>query len=161
VICNDGNPCTSDFCQPGVGGCVFQNNQASCEDGNPCTWNDLCSGGACIPGVPINAPTEVTHVRFESLYTLTWDTVAAMGPGTVALIARGLVPTLPAGANDAECFSQFNEWMAQDPYPDPLAGQTFWYLVRARNSCGIGTWGSAASHGVPTTPRNPTGALCP
>ena len=46
MSCDDGNPCTSDVCDPELG-CVFRSNSASCaDDGNPCT-NDVCSAGAC------------------------------------------------------------------------------------------------------------------
>jgi uncharacterized repeat protein (TIGR01451 family) len=52
VFCNDGNPCTSDFCQPSVG-CVSVNNEAPCDDGNACTVNDTCGGGSCQGGAPV------------------------------------------------------------------------------------------------------------
>jgi hypothetical protein len=46
VSCDDGNPCTTDTCDP-VNGCQFQNNTASCaDDGNACT-DDVCAAGAC------------------------------------------------------------------------------------------------------------------
>ena len=48
--CNDGNGCTTDFCQGGV--CVFVNNTDPCDDGNACTTNDICAGGACVGGPP-------------------------------------------------------------------------------------------------------------
>ena len=41
VICNDGNACTTDVCEPGVG-CVHR--EISCDDGNACTW-DTCEAG--------------------------------------------------------------------------------------------------------------------
>ncbi len=48
--CDDGEPCTQDFCGPmgcqhePVAGCCHED--ADCEDGDPCT-DDLCLGGAC------------------------------------------------------------------------------------------------------------------
>ena len=48
--CNDGNPCTNDFCTNTV--CTHTNNTAACTDGNACTLNDTCSGGACVGGAP-------------------------------------------------------------------------------------------------------------
>src|SRR5262245_14722323 len=63
-MCNDNNPCTSDACDPSLG-CVHQNLQnVTCEDGNGCTGPDTCSNGVCTPGPALNAPTEVTNVRF-------------------------------------------------------------------------------------------------
>ena len=47
--CNDGNPCTDDFCDP-VLGCVHNPNGAICDDGNFCTQGDVCSLGACKAG---------------------------------------------------------------------------------------------------------------
>jgi hypothetical protein len=47
VVCDDGNPCTDDACDPVVG-CVFTpDNTNTCSDGNACT-NDVCQGGACV-----------------------------------------------------------------------------------------------------------------
>ena len=47
--CSDGEPCTTDSCEPGVG-CLNTSNTLACEDGNPCTVGDVCSGGGCAPG---------------------------------------------------------------------------------------------------------------
>jgi MYXO-CTERM domain-containing protein len=46
VACNDGNPCTTDFCDFGSG-CAVANNDDPCNDGNACTNGDACSAGAC------------------------------------------------------------------------------------------------------------------
>ncbi len=44
--CDDGNPCTTDTCDP-ARGCVHINNTAPCaDDGNACT-TDVCAGGVC------------------------------------------------------------------------------------------------------------------
>ena len=46
MSCDDGNPCTTDGCDP-LTGCNFQNNTLACaDDGNACT-SDVCSAGAC------------------------------------------------------------------------------------------------------------------
>lgn len=47
--CSDGNPCTTDSCDP-VLDCVQVPNQAKCDDGNPCTANDICSAKLCVAG---------------------------------------------------------------------------------------------------------------
>lgn len=47
--CDDGNPCTDDFCSV-AGTCVHVVNSASCEDGNPCTEGDGCVDGVCVGG---------------------------------------------------------------------------------------------------------------
>jgi hypothetical protein len=49
VSCQDGNPCTLDFCTAGVG-CGHSHYEGSCEDGNACTLADVCVDGVCVPG---------------------------------------------------------------------------------------------------------------
>jgi hypothetical protein len=51
--CNDGNLCTDDACDPGLG-CVNTNNTVACSDANACTTGDVCSGGSCTSGGPTN-----------------------------------------------------------------------------------------------------------
>jgi len=52
VQCDDKNSCTTDICLPD-GGCKSVPNQAACDDGNLCTTGDKCSGGKCVPGIPV------------------------------------------------------------------------------------------------------------
>jgi hypothetical protein len=51
ITCGDGNPCTSDSCDP-VKGCQFSPNTGACSDGNACTVGDSCATGKCVPGKP-------------------------------------------------------------------------------------------------------------
>lgn len=51
--CNDGDLCTDDSCQPGVG-CTASFNDAPCDDGDLCTTKDFCAAGDCSPGEPLN-----------------------------------------------------------------------------------------------------------
>jgi CSLREA domain-containing protein len=46
VVCDDGNPCTDDSCDPTTG-CVHENNTAMCDDGDACTTHDACANGTC------------------------------------------------------------------------------------------------------------------
>ena len=48
AACNDGNPCTEDACNLGVGGCVFAQVTKPCNDGDVCTTSDTCKAGACV-----------------------------------------------------------------------------------------------------------------
>ena len=56
TACDDGNPCTTDSCDPMANGgeatgCVSVDNKNACEDGNPCTKDDACYQGKCAPGL--------------------------------------------------------------------------------------------------------------
>ncbi len=46
VSCDDGDPCTTDTCDPATG-CHHQQNTAACDDHNPCTYGDACLAGQC------------------------------------------------------------------------------------------------------------------
>ncbi len=49
--CDDGNPCTSDACDPVSGQCSAKPSDGKlCDDGLPCTLGDLCSAGQCQAG---------------------------------------------------------------------------------------------------------------
>ena len=48
TVCDDGNACTSDACDPKSGLCVFAAGAgALCDDGNNCTTTDTCAQGKC------------------------------------------------------------------------------------------------------------------
>ncbi len=49
--CDDGNPCTSDSCDPGRGCIHGYPFGTPCDDGDPCTLGDRCSEGQCT-GAP-------------------------------------------------------------------------------------------------------------
>ena len=51
VSCNDGNPCTKDFCTEGK--CQSTDLPGECDDGNACTQDDLCQSGNCL-GAPVS-----------------------------------------------------------------------------------------------------------
>lgn len=46
-LCNDGNPCTDDFCAVAMG-CGSTANTAVCSDGNTCTGSDICTDKVCV-----------------------------------------------------------------------------------------------------------------
>jgi MYXO-CTERM domain-containing protein len=46
VDCNDGNACTTDFCDFG-NGCAIVLNNDPCDDGDACTELDACAAGSC------------------------------------------------------------------------------------------------------------------
>ena len=54
-LCDDGNPCTYNACDPEAAsdladGCTTTNLTTGCEDGNPCTIDDTCGGAECHTG---------------------------------------------------------------------------------------------------------------
>ena len=51
--CDDSDVCTDDSCDPLLG-CEYVNNTAPCSDGNACTVSDVCGGGACTSGGPLD-----------------------------------------------------------------------------------------------------------
>ena len=53
VDCDDGNPCTTDGCDP-ISGCFHAACHGPCDDGDPCTAGDACQDGSCH-GVPVGS----------------------------------------------------------------------------------------------------------
>jgi hypothetical protein len=53
--CDDGNPCTTSYCDGGVCDNAPTSGEA-CDDGNECTYNDTCVDGQCAV---VNVYTEV------------------------------------------------------------------------------------------------------
>ena len=47
LVCDDGNDCTDDWCDPATG-CVHDANTGGCDDDNACTTGDVCADGNCI-----------------------------------------------------------------------------------------------------------------
>ncbi len=52
ATCDDGNPCTDDFCKPQLG-CQSAPGFGVCDDGNPCSDKDACASGSCVGGVNV------------------------------------------------------------------------------------------------------------
>lgn len=47
LVCEDGNVCTTDACDPQQG-CTYTDNTNPCDDGNACTAPDVCQAGTCV-----------------------------------------------------------------------------------------------------------------
>jgi hypothetical protein len=56
--CDDGIVCTDDSCVAGT--CSYVNNTAPCDDGDICTSVDVCSGGTCAGGSPLDCDAPMT-----------------------------------------------------------------------------------------------------
>ncbi|MBZ5640837.1 MAG: hypothetical protein LAO51_19030 [Acidobacteriia bacterium] len=60
-LCDDGNGCTDDSCDP-ASGCVHVYNTAPCDDANACTQSDTCQSGACVGSNPVTcSPLDQCH----------------------------------------------------------------------------------------------------
>jgi len=103
------------------------------------------------------APGEVAGMAFAAdKQTLAWTSQAAhAGNGTVYDVVRGGTANLPTGGAGETCLaaSVAATQVVDTAEPDP--GASFYYLVRARNVCGVGTYGTT-SGGAPRTPM-----VCP
>ena len=56
--CDDTNVCTDNACDAaaneGHGACKITNNTAPCDDGTVCNGHEVCGGGTCNAGTPLN-----------------------------------------------------------------------------------------------------------
>jgi hypothetical protein len=151
--------------------CVFPNYPSYCFQ------NAACFSGACLSGAPLDqdgdghgdpncggddcndvdagawhVPLEVMNLTLSasSPIALAWDSQAAStGPGTTYDVAAGSVATSGQFVDLSGCLgSSGTATTYQDPLFEPPVDQFYWYLVRARNSCAVGTYGSG-SDGAP------------
>jgi YD repeat-containing protein len=108
-------------------------------------------GGAFAP------PGEVSGLLFPDKTTLSWGSAApGAGSDTVHDVSRGLLAELPVGSGAAEtCVAPGipDAFATDSSSPDPGTG--YWYLVRGRNVCGTGTYGTETGGSERST------AVCP
>jgi hypothetical protein len=140
------NPNQADLDADGRGDACDRDNDNDCvEDAQDCAPYD--SGSFALPD-------EVSGARIApDAATLSWSSLALdAGPGTHYDVARGRLNELPVGAGASEtCLAS---GLPAPPTSDgtlPSPGGGLWYLIRGRNTCGAGTWGTASS-GPPEVP---------
>jgi photosystem II stability/assembly factor-like uncharacterized protein len=113
----------------------------------------------CNPDDPtvFASPGEVSGVAFDAdRITLSWSSAApTAGSATEHQVLRGLVAELPVGGASDSCVAAGTLASSIGDADVPPADAAFWYLVRARNACGTGTYG-ATSGGSPRL-----GTACP
>jgi len=163
ILCGDGEIDPTEACDAGAANgtpasccttaCTAVSDLTACTDGNACTTNDRCAAGVC-GGTPVGPPAEATGLTFGANGTsIAWTPIPGVPPGTVYDVARGPAGPWAVGSGAGEtCLGA----VAAPPATDaalPPAGQAFWYLVRGRNACGTGTYGRAATNGVPGAER--------
>lgn len=79
--------------------------------------------------------------------TQTWTSAApSAGPGLVHDLMRGQLGQWPVGVGGGEtCIAPGTAGTSADDPARPAAGSGFYYLVRGRNACGAGSYGTASS----------------
>jgi hypothetical protein len=113
----------------------------------------IASACDCAPGSGgvFDEPGEIEGLRFDATKsTLYWDSAAPMaGVATVYDVVRGdlLELRLLGTVEDAGCLSGGSTAVSEHDADVPAVGAGFYYLVQARNVCGVGGWGEAG--GVP------------
>ena len=141
--------------------CSGAANGLSCNDGNGCTVSDQCLGGVCT-GTAIQVPGEIANALVQAdKTTFVWDPAAGAVPGTAYDVVRGSLGALPVGpgGGDEMCLANDISLATASDLAVPGPGAGFWYLVRAENSCGLGTYGFEFRAGAPSGARVTT--TCP
>jgi hypothetical protein len=106
--------------------------------GDPCDCAPLDGGAFAVP-------TAVGGLAYEpDAETIEWQPVNA-GSATVYDVVRGEVSDLPVDGGATEtCIDPGTSSAGTADSAIPGTGQAFWYAVRARNVCGVGTYGFAS-----------------
>jgi hypothetical protein len=121
--------------------------------------DSACGGDDCNDADALvwGAPAGVTNcmVLTNSPSNISWDGQAVLaGPGTLYDLVSGEVPS--AGVvvfSPAACLQNSTATSYSDARPNPPVNTAHWYLVRARNSCGTGSYGSSLEDsGIPPCP---------
>ena len=138
----------------------------------------LTSGGHYVPGLDLDtdgdgtmcaadcndadagahaAPSEITGQVFVDAETMTWNSAApAAGSATVHDVLVGLISEFPVGSGAGEaCLASGIAESSTTDTGIPPSGDGFWYLIRGRNNCEAGPYGTDSAG----TPR--TSGACP
>jgi hypothetical protein len=132
---------------------TWSGSGGACDDGNGCTIGEICSGTVCGGGTPITPPVEALGVNAPNKTTFNWT---AVGGAARYDVLRGLVSALPVGpgGGDETCFDDLAGPSVTDAMTPP-SGAAFWYLSRAENTCGSGTYGTTHTGGARTSTTCP------
>jgi hypothetical protein len=118
--------------------------------GNPC---DCAPNDATVFAIP----PEIGGVRFApDTSTLLWNSALPQaGSSTVHDVVRGSIGSWPVGSGSESCLASGLTGNAFVDPELPTRGSGYWYLVRGRNSCGIGSYGTDSLGAMRST------AACP
>jgi photosystem II stability/assembly factor-like uncharacterized protein len=113
----------------------------------------------CAPddGGVFASPGEVGGMRWDDPSTLRWDSAQpGAGTATVHDVVRGGLDELPVGSGLSEtCLDPGTPADTSTDLSTPAVNRGYWYLVRGRNACGIGSYGNESAG-----PERATG-ICP
>ena len=98
------------------------------------------------------APDEITGQLFLDPVTLAWESAApSAGSATVHDVVVGSISELPVGSGALEtCLASGIAESSTTDEATPASGDGYWYLVRGRNSCDVGSYGTDSA-GSPRT----------
>jgi hypothetical protein len=106
---------------------------------------DACDCAPSDPGAS-SVPEEVDGLHLAAdKTTLTWSTLPSLGSGGTYQLLRGATGAGPVGSSPETCVASALIGPTQQDAVLPAAGSGFWYLVRGRNVCGLGTYGSSSA----------------
>ena len=103
---------------------------AECNDADPLVWSP---------------PVEVTHLALSGSgpTTVSWDSQGpVVGPGTAYDLVSGTLVAGAPGFGSTTCLQAQGSSPYSDTRAGPAPGSGYWYLSRAKNSCGAGTYGT-------------------
>jgi hypothetical protein len=104
---------------------------------------------ASADGGTYDPPGEAAALGFDAdKSTFTWASLAReAGNGTLYDAVRGDLGTLRASGSIAAstCFGTATTATTRSDPQSPAAGDGYYYLVSARNACGIGGWGTTSA----------------
>ncbi len=146
TACDDGNACTvGDTCQSGT--CTAGGLRDADGDLHP---DYLCGGDDCNDSNPLvwHAPGEVTNLTLTlpDPANPAWDSqsVTAGPETTYDLVSGPFSSSVGISFSSAVCLQSAQSGTSySDSRTTPALGDGFWYLARARNSCGVSTYGDA------------------
>jgi len=150
-LCASADACPYDAANDADGDsvCEADDNCPTVSNANQLDSDSDDHGNAC-DAAPSDAgvwavPSEVADLAFASKVTLTWTSGSvASGPLTRHDLTRGDLADLPFEMFGPCIAANTLETTATDA-ATPTPGHGFWYLARARNSLGVGTYGYASS----------------
>jgi VCBS repeat protein len=92
-------------------------------------------------------PGDVRGVRLTTNASLAWTPASLLaGAGTVHDVIRGSLARLPVGSDPGEiCLVAGSPAVSLSVDGDPPVGTGFYYIVRGRNACGVGSYGFGTS----------------